>query len=82
MDELRALAGTTLDAELVDVFLSVLQVKPPFEVQLRLWREGDTPTRLRPSCCRRRERAPGPLRAGRVALGHLRHHGGNSPARY
>ena len=39
MDELRALAGTTLDPELVDVFLRVLQVKPPFEVQLRLWRE-------------------------------------------
>ncbi|MDR7483345.1 MAG: HD domain-containing protein [Armatimonadota bacterium] len=38
--ELRAMAGSVLDPFLVDVFLRVLQVKPPFEVQLRLWREG------------------------------------------
>ncbi|MCL6552965.1 MAG: HD domain-containing protein [Firmicutes bacterium] len=39
MAELRAMAGSALDPFLVEVFLRVLQVKPPFEVQLRLWRE-------------------------------------------
>ncbi|MGH2375906.1 MAG: HD-GYP domain-containing protein, partial [bacterium] len=37
--ELQAMAGNALDPRLVDVFLRILQVKPPFEVQLRLWRE-------------------------------------------
>lgn len=37
--ELQAMAGKALDPRLVDVFLRILQVKPPFEVQLRLWRE-------------------------------------------
>ncbi len=39
MGELRAMAGHALDPHLVDVFLQLLQVKPPFDVQLRLWRE-------------------------------------------
>ncbi len=39
MGELRAMAGSTLDPDLVEVFLRILQVKPPFDVQLRLWRE-------------------------------------------
>lgn len=39
MTELQSMAGTALDPTLVDVFLRILQVKPPFEVQLRLWRE-------------------------------------------
>ncbi len=39
MTELRAMAGSALDPPLVEVFLRILQVKPPFEVQLRLWRE-------------------------------------------
>jgi len=39
VDELRAMAGTALDPFLVDVFVRLLQVRPPFEVQLRLWRE-------------------------------------------
>jgi putative nucleotidyltransferase with HDIG domain len=37
--EMRTMAGSALDPALADVFLRVLQVKPPFEVQLRLWRE-------------------------------------------
>lgn len=37
--ELQAMAGKALDPRLIDVFLRILQVKPPFEVQLRLWRE-------------------------------------------
>jgi HD-GYP domain-containing protein (c-di-GMP phosphodiesterase class II) len=37
--ELQTMAGKALDPRLVDVFLRILQVKPPFEVQLRLWRE-------------------------------------------
>jgi len=37
--EMRAMAGSALDPALADVFLRILQVKPPFEVQLRLWRE-------------------------------------------
>ena len=39
MDELRAMGGTMLDPEILDVFLRLLQVKPPFDVQVRLWRE-------------------------------------------
>jgi putative nucleotidyltransferase with HDIG domain len=37
--ELQAMAGTVLDPSLVQVFLRVLAEKPPFEVQLRMWRE-------------------------------------------
>ncbi len=39
MAELSREAGTTLDPALVDVFLRILREKPPFEIQLRLWRE-------------------------------------------
>lgn len=38
-DELRRIAGSTLDPVLVEVFLRILREKPPFEIQLRLWRE-------------------------------------------
>jgi len=37
--ELQRMAGNTLDPVLVEVFLRVLREKPPFEIQLRLWRE-------------------------------------------
>lgn len=37
--ELQKMAGGTLDPVLVEVFLRVLREKPPFEIQLRLWRE-------------------------------------------
>jgi hypothetical protein len=33
------MAGTMLDPEIVDVFVRLLQVKPPFDVQVRLLRE-------------------------------------------
>lgn len=36
---LRDMAGGALDPTLVDVFLRLLKTKPPFEVQLRMWRE-------------------------------------------
>lgn len=39
MAELRTMAGSALDPGLVDVFLRILRDKPPFEVQLRMWRE-------------------------------------------
>jgi putative nucleotidyltransferase with HDIG domain len=39
IEGLRQLAGTKLDPTLVDVFIRVLRHKPPFEVQLRMWRE-------------------------------------------
>jgi putative nucleotidyltransferase with HDIG domain len=37
--ELQRMAGSTLDPVLVEVFLRILKEKPPFEIQLRLWRE-------------------------------------------
>ncbi|MDI6771848.1 MAG: HD domain-containing phosphohydrolase [bacterium] len=37
--ELRRIAGSMLDPVLVEVFLRILKEKPPFEIQLRLWRE-------------------------------------------
>jgi putative nucleotidyltransferase with HDIG domain len=37
--ELRSMAGGVLDPTLVEVFLRILKQKPPFEVQLRMWRE-------------------------------------------
>lgn len=40
MDEMRAMAGAGLDPALVDVFVRILAEKPPFEVQLRRWRDG------------------------------------------
>lgn len=39
IEALRQLAGTELDPMLVDVFIRILKQKPPFEVQLRMWRE-------------------------------------------
>ncbi|MGQ0570489.1 MAG: HD-GYP domain-containing protein [Armatimonadota bacterium] len=39
MTELRNMAGAALDPTLVEVFLRILKEKPPFEVQLRMWRE-------------------------------------------
>ncbi len=39
VSELHTMAGKALDPRLVGVFLRILQVKPPFDVQLRLWRE-------------------------------------------
>lgn len=39
MTELQRMAGNTLDPVLVEVFLRVLREKPPFDIQLRLWRE-------------------------------------------
>jgi putative nucleotidyltransferase with HDIG domain len=39
MTELQGMAGSALDPALVEVFLRVLKQKPPFEVQLRMWRE-------------------------------------------
>ncbi len=39
MTELRGMAGGALDPTLVEVFLRLLKEKPPFEVQLRMWRE-------------------------------------------
>jgi HD-GYP domain-containing protein (c-di-GMP phosphodiesterase class II) len=39
MSELRGMAGGALDPTPVEVFLRVLREKPPFEVQLRMWRE-------------------------------------------
>lgn len=38
-DELRQMAGNVLDPEVVDTFLRVLATKPPFDIQLRMWRE-------------------------------------------
>ncbi len=40
MEEMRSMAGTGLDPALVDVFMRILAEKPPFEVQLRRWRDG------------------------------------------
>ncbi|MDR7419666.1 MAG: HD domain-containing protein [Armatimonadota bacterium] len=37
--EMRDMAGTALDPALVEVFLRILKDKPPFDVQLRMWRE-------------------------------------------
>jgi HD-GYP domain-containing protein (c-di-GMP phosphodiesterase class II) len=37
--ELRNMAGGAMDPTLVEVFLRVLKQKPPFELQLRMWRE-------------------------------------------
>jgi putative nucleotidyltransferase with HDIG domain len=37
--EMRSMAGSALDPTLVEVFLRILKDKPPFEVQLRMWRE-------------------------------------------
>lgn len=39
MAELQRMAGSTLDPVLVEVFLRILREKPPFDIQLRLWRE-------------------------------------------
>ena len=39
VEELRQIAGTVLDREVVETFLRVLAVKPPFDIQLRMWRE-------------------------------------------
>ncbi|OFX27079.1 MAG: hypothetical protein A2Z07_02145 [Armatimonadetes bacterium RBG_16_67_12] len=36
---LRGMAGAALDPTLVEVFLRVLRDKPPFDIQLRMWRE-------------------------------------------
>ncbi len=38
-DELRQMAGRALDPEVVETFLRVLITKPPFDIQLRMWRE-------------------------------------------
>ncbi|HEV8339612.1 MAG TPA: HD domain-containing phosphohydrolase [bacterium] len=38
-DELRQMAGRVLDPEVVETFLRVLATKPPFDIQLRMWRE-------------------------------------------
>jgi putative nucleotidyltransferase with HDIG domain len=37
--QLRSVAGSLLDPMLVEIFVRVLADKPPFEVQLRMWRE-------------------------------------------
>jgi putative nucleotidyltransferase with HDIG domain len=37
--ELKSMAGAALDPTLVEVFLRILREKPPFDVQLRMWRE-------------------------------------------
>jgi putative nucleotidyltransferase with HDIG domain len=37
--QLNGMAGTALDPMIVEVFARVLRQKPPFEVQLRMWRE-------------------------------------------
>jgi putative nucleotidyltransferase with HDIG domain len=39
MSELPGMAGAALDPTLVEVFLRVLKEKPPFDVQLQMWRE-------------------------------------------
>jgi putative nucleotidyltransferase with HDIG domain len=39
VSELRTMGGAALDPTLVEVFLRILKEKPPFEVQLRMWRE-------------------------------------------
>ncbi len=38
-DEMRQMAGVVLDPEVVETFLRVLATKPPFDIQLRMWRE-------------------------------------------
>lgn len=40
VEEVRRMAGTTLDPAVVETFLRVLATKPPFDIQLRMWREG------------------------------------------
>lgn len=39
VEELRHMAGTVLDPQVVERFLHVLVIKPPFDLQLRMWRE-------------------------------------------